>query len=113
MAKQRIKVTLNPDALDLVGELAELTGRPLAAVVADVVESAAPSLERVAASLRKARDEREAAATDLRVAFERGLVAVEDAIAERLRATADLDDPGGPLDGPEWDDEPWMTEVRA
>ena len=111
MTAKRVKVTLDPAALDLVEELAELTGRPLAAVVAGVVESAAPSLERVAASLRKAREEREAAATDLRVAFERGLAEVECAIEERLRAGADLDDPGGPLDGPEWDDEPWLAEA--
>jgi len=93
-AKPRLTVVLPPDVASVLRELAELSGKSQSALVAELLESAAPVFSRVIRTIKAANSLRDSVRRDFVGSLERAQARIEAEVPSLLAA---LDDGLGPV----------------
>ena len=80
--KPRITITLNPSTYRVLKSISDLGGKPMSAFVAEMLDSAMPTLERMAVTYRAIKEAQDAHRDKFLVSLDRAQAVLEPAVSE-------------------------------
>jgi hypothetical protein len=82
--KPRITITLNQRCYNILKSISDCSGKPMSGFVAEMMESASPTLERMAATFQKIKTAQDAERSRFLVTIDEAQAAIEPVVMETL-----------------------------